>query len=481
MSKLSKIYPVILCGGSGTRLWPVSREDLPKQFINFFSDKSLLQETLELTSNREIYAPPIIISNQRFEHLLKSQIHAIGLDYTAIILEPEAKNTAPAIALAAQSLMDKDSDACMFVMPSDHKIIQKELFNQTVLEGVSYAQKDQLVTMGIEPKSPHTGYGYIECGEQCSETDHGFKIKNFKEKPSLETAEEFLKTNNYVWNSGMFMFTPNSYIKELAQFHPDIVENSKQAMDKAKQDNKVIHPEQNSFSQCTSISIDYAVMENTSDAIVIKAAFDWSDVGEWNAISDLSTARADEDGNIKNNNNVFTEDTKNTYVHGHDRLIAVIGLEESIVIDTKDALLVATKSQAQKVKSIAEQLKQSDRDEYKKPAIVHRPWGSYESVDQGEKHQVKRIIVNPGHKLSLQYHHHRSEHWTVVSGTALVTIDNEEKILKENESVYIPKEASHRLENTGKEALHLIEVQYGRYLGEDDIVRLEDVYGRANK
>ncbi|HMQ09897.1 MAG TPA: mannose-1-phosphate guanylyltransferase/mannose-6-phosphate isomerase [Oligoflexia bacterium] len=476
----TKIYPVILCGGSGTRLWPVSREDLPKQFVNFFSDKSLLQETLELTSDRENYAPPIIISNQRFEHLLKSQIQAIGLDYTAIILEPEAKNTAPAIALAALSLIENNSDACMFVMPSDHKIMQEELFNQTVFEAAKYAQKGKLVTMGIEPHSPHTGYGYIECGEQCSETDHGFVVKSFKEKPNLETATQFLKTNQYVWNSGMFMFTPNSYINNLTLYQPEIIENSRLAMQNAQQNDLVIHPEQDSFSQCTSISIDYAVMEKTSDAVVVKATFDWSDVGEWTAISDLSIANADEEGNVKNEN-VFIENTKNTYVHSNGRLIAVIGLEESIVVDTKDALLVAAKSQAQRVKNIAEQLKSLDRVELKKPAVVNRPWGSYESVDQGEKHQVKHIVVNPGQKLSLQYHHHRSEHWTVVSGIALVTINGEEKILKENESVFIPQGVSHRLENKGTEALHLIEVQYGSYLGEDDIVRLEDVYGRVTK
>lgn len=476
----SRIYPVILCGGSGTRLWPVSREDLPKQFVNFFSDKSLLQETLELTSDRKNYAPPIIISNKRFEHLLKSQIEAVGLDYTSIILEPVARNTAPAIALAALSLIKNNSNDCMFVMPSDHKIIQKKLFSQTVSEAEQYAQNGQLVTMGIEPSSPHTGYGYIECGEKCSETDHGFVVKNFKEKPNLETATKFLKSNQYVWNSGMFMFTPNSYIENLSKFHPEIVEQSKRAISNAKHDVNVIHPEEASFSKCTSISIDYAVMEKTSDAIVIKASFDWSDVGEWSAISDLSKANADEEGNVKNDN-VFTENTKNTYVHSNGRLIAVIGLEESIVVDTKDALLVAAKSEAQKVKTIAEQLKSSDRIEFKKPAIVHRPWGSYESIDQGEKHQVKRIVVNPGHKLSLQYHHHRSEHWTVVSGEALVTLNDEEKTLKENESIFIPQGASHRLENIGNKALHLIEVQYGTYLGEDDIVRLEDVYGRVNK
>lgn len=470
------IQPVILCGGSGSRLWPVSREALPKQFIKLTSEFSMLQETVLNLSGEEGFNSPILVSNEAFRFLVQGQMRELGIEPAALVLEPESRNTAAAIALAALSLNVVSPNVCMLVLPSDHVLGDKEKFLDAIHRGHAAAMEGALVTFGMRADRPETGYGYIRqgraltCGADC------FAVDRFVEKPDLKTAEKFLTEGGYHWNSGMFMFTARRYLEELYRHRPDVHTTSMEALDRGTRDGIVIHPDPETFASVESISVDYAVMEPTDRAAVVVADFGWSDVGSWASMAELGEDAGD--GNVIDGD-VLLHDCEGTYVRGAGRLIAAIGLRDQVIVDTDDALLIAPKDRVQEVKAIVERLNKTGRPEAALHAKVHRPWGTYQGIHQGARHQVKHIVVEPGEKLSLQYHHHRSEHWTVVAGTAEVTIDGEVRMLEANDSAYIPVGATHRLYNPGDEPMHLIEVQCGGYLGEDDIVRLDDVYGRA--
>ncbi len=478
--KSKKIYPVILSGGSGTRLWPMSRSAKPKQFLPLMSENSMFVETLNRVTNSDEFHAPIIVGNEQHQHLIKSQLKQAGLEAGAIILEPVAKNTAPAIALAAYHILNQEPDSVMLVMPSDHVIDNDQTFYDAIELGLNACHKGRMVTFGIKPGYPETGYGYIKTGTEIlnlNET-HAFNLDRFVEKPKQSVAEDMLTKGNYLWNSGIFMFSALQYINELAANNPDmVVEVNKAYMHRRCVDN-IIEPESESFDAVTADSVDYAVMEHTNKAAVVEGLFKWSDAGSWLSLWD--TSHKDRHNNVVSGD-VMTDSTTNCYIRGGKRLISTIGVYDLVVVDTDDALLITNKKRAQDVKSVVNNLNLNAREEAKQTATVNRPWGTYTSVDQGQQHQVKHITVEPGGVLSKQYHHHRSEHWIVVHGVAEVEVGDEQLILGVNESVYIPKGEIHRLTNNGKETLNLIEVQCGDYLGEDDIVRLEDNYGRVDQ
>jgi len=469
------IQPVILCGGSGTRLWPVSRQALPKQFAPLASKQSLLQDTVSWVRDETLIEDPMLISNERFQFLITEQMEEIGVEPSALILEPMARNTAPAIALAALKASEIHPDACLLVLPSDHVLTNKDAFTSALNQGLAAARDGFLVTFGIAPTHPETGYGYIRKGAHIPYGSDCTTVHQFVEKPDIETATRYVESGDFAWNSGMFMFTARRYLAELERHHPMLIGLCNTAMATAKNQGNAWTPNAETFSQCQDISIDYAVMEKTNDAVCVTSYFGWSDVGSWPAVGALK--EVDENGNASIGD-VIMESCANTYVHGNGRLVATVGLEDVLVVDSGDAVLVAAKGQAQEVKAIVDRLKVQKREEAVLHPKVHRPWGTYEGIHLGGSHQVKHIVVKPGAKLSSQYHHHRAEHWIIVSGTAEVTVGEETKTMTENESVYIPVEAIHRLHNPSDEPLHLIEVQYGSYLGEDDIVRLDDDYGR---
>lgn len=470
-----KIYPVILCGGSGTRLWPLSRFAMPKQFLPLVSEYTMLQETLlRLTSIPDLM-PPLVICNHEHRFLVAEQLHEINVSPTGIILEPIGKNTAPAVTIAAYYLLDKDPDAVMLVLPSDHVISNEGNFHEAVLAATRGVESGKLVTFGIVPSSPETGYGYIRRGERIS--NNCYRVDQFLEKPDKKTAEEFLRLKEYYWNSGMFLFRASDFLVELEEYRSVIASACKHSLLKAKIDLDFCRIDETEFSQCPSESIDYAVMENTLHAAVVPSDMGWSDVGSWSALLEMQRGSV-ENGNVLRGD-VFTSNVRNSLIRAESRFVAVIGVEDLVVVETNDAVLVAHKDEVQRVKEIVELLKQSRRSEHLIHKVVYRPWGSYEGIDIGGRFQVKRITVKPGGKLSLQMHFHRAEHWVVVSGTAMVTCGDEVRLLSENESTYIPIGMKHRLENPGKLPLDLIEVQSGSYLGEDDIVRFEDVYQRA--
>jgi mannose-1-phosphate guanylyltransferase len=468
-----------MAGGSGTRLWPFSRQFHPKQFLPLVSEKTMLQETCGRLSGIDHQAP-IFICGEDHRFTVAEQLRLGGFESSYIVLEPVGRNTAPAVALAALQVMQDDIDSdedepVLLVLAADHVIKDLQAFEEAVHIALPLAQQGRLVTFGIVPHSPETGYGYIKTGEVL---DHGspMEVDEFVEKPDLATAETYLSSGDYLWNSGMFMFKASQFLTELETQRPDILNVCKQAMTQAASDIDFIRPDADVFRTCPEDSIDYAVMEKTQRAVVVPMDCGWSDVGSWSALWEVSTK--DANGNATKGD-VMALDSKNCYIQSDSKLIAAVGLEGVVIVESDDAIMVADKERVQDVKRIVAQLKEQGRSEASLHRKVYRPWGSYDSIDSGDRFQVKRIVVKPGGRLSLQLHHHRAEHWVVVSGIAKVTKGEEEFILSENESTYIPIGETHRLENPGAIPLEMIEVQSGSYLGEDDIVRLEDSYGRS--
>jgi mannose-1-phosphate guanylyltransferase/mannose-6-phosphate isomerase len=468
------LTPVILSGGAGTRLWPLSREQFPKQLLPLLGESTMLQSTAARLNGLEV-AAPIVVCNEEHRFLVAEQLRVSGNSAAAIILEPAGRNTAPAIALAALLAL-RDADPLLLVLPADHVILDVHAFQAAVMVAVAAAQAGQLVTFGVVPAAAETGYGYIRRGEPLGAMAPGaHRIQAFVEKPDAGRAAEFLASGDYYWNSGMFLFRASRYMEELRRLSPDIAASCERAMAAPTQDLDFTRVNVAEFSACRSDSIDYAVMEKTDAAAMVPLAAGWSDVGSWAALR--AALPADKDGNVCRGD-VVLEGCSGSYVHAESRLVAAIGLDNHVVVETKDAILVAPLEQAQNLKSLVNQIKQRGRKEHLLHREVARPWGSYDSIDHGERFQVKRLVVNPGATLSLQLHHHRAEHWIIVSGTARITRGDEVFLLEENQSTYIPVGQKHRIENPGKIPLHLIEVQSGSYLGEDDIVRFEDRYGR---
>lgn len=469
-----KIVPVILSGGSGTRLWPLSRSTFPKQLLPLVSDKTMLQETLLRISDWAEVVQPVVVCGNDHRFLVAEQLRQINITPKAIILEPVARNTAPAIAAAALKL--KSDDLLMLVLPADHVITDVAAFEAAVRRASLAAAQGKLVTFGIEPSHPETGYGYIQSGYVLSAVEDCFEVARFVEKPDAATAQQYLAAGNFYWNSGMFLFKPSVFLDELQQYAPAIVDAVTTAVAQSYKDLDFVRLHEASFAKSPSDSIDYAVMEKTKLAAVVPAIMGWNDVGSWAALKEVQPN--DEAGNATRGD-VYLKNVNNTLVRAESRFVAAVGVKDLLIVETSDAVLVAHRHCAQDVKNIVDHLKAGGRNEHKVHPRVYRPWGWYEGIDVGERFQVKRIMVKPGEKLSLQMHHHRAEHWVVVSGSAMITVDEITKLYTENESTYIPIGATHRLENPGKLPLHLIEVQSGSYLGEDDIVRYEDTYGRA--
>ena len=469
------LIPLILSGGSGTRLWPVSRKNLPKQFLELAGKGTLFQQTLERTLKLPAVAAPIVVASEDHRFLAAEQLLQIGIGSATIVLEPLARNTAPAIALGALQAMQVDGDPLLLVLPADHLIGNTATFVDAVNQAVPLAEQGWLVTFGIRPDRPETGFGYIRRAAAIDE--HGFQVEQFVEKPDLATAASYLADGRYDWNSGMFLFKASRYLEELAEHAPDMLAAVREASARSSADLDFVRIDEESFSHVPDRSIDYAVMEKTSRAAVVPVDCTWSDIGSWSAL--WLTGEKDADGNMSEGD-TLSIDSRNSLLRSHDRhLLATVGIDDLIVVTTPDATLVAHRDAAQDVKRIVEQLKASGRTEHSLHRVVHRPWGSYDSLEARDRFQVKRIVVKPGASLSLQKHHHRAEHWIVVSGTAEVTCDDKVFLLCENQSTYIPLGSTHRLRNPGKMPIELIEVQSGSYLGEDDIVRFDDVYGRA--
>lgn len=467
------IVPVVLCGGSGTRMWPLSRELYPKQFLSLVDDYSLLQNTLTRLEQLADVQPPSLICNENHRFMVADHMRVIDVDPNAIILEPVGRNTAPAVAVAALQLLAQEQNPVMLVLPADHVIQDESAFLSRVEAARPLASDGKLVTFGIVPTAPETGYGYIHCGAALN--DDAFAVDRFVEKPDLPTAEGYVASGDYFWNSGIFMFTASRYIAELEKWAPEMVAACRLAVEKATIDADFFRLDKEAFAACPSDSIDYAVFERTEEAALIPLDAKWSDVGSWSALWEVGDQ--DGNGNVLRGD-VISKNSRNSFVQASDRLVALLGVEDLIVVETPDAILVANKDDVQSVKQVVNELRDKGRNEASAHLRVYRPWGSYETIDIEDRFQVKRITVNPGERLSLQMHHHRAEHWIVVTGTALVTRGEEEILLSENESTYIPLGTKHRLENPGKIPLELIEVQSGPYLGEDDIVRFQDIYGR---
>jgi mannose-1-phosphate guanylyltransferase/mannose-6-phosphate isomerase len=468
---MNNIQPVILAGGTGTRLWPLSRELYPKQLLNLTEDKSLLQATiLRIMSLPDMLPPLVVVVAEEHRFLTLNQIKELGLpEPLRIILEPVGRDTAPAICAAAVDASSfHPEDTVLLVLPADHLINNPQAFMQGVAQAKELADQGYLVTFGIKPHSPETGFGYIEKGE-------GHEVMSFVEKPNLETAKQYLAKGNYFWNSGMFAFSLKTFFKEVKEHAPDICSNMEKAVSKGEPDEPFFRLEQSSMEACECLSIDYALMEKSARVAIVPVDMEWNDIGSWQALWDVSNK--DQEGNVVQGD-VLLEDVHNSLVRSEHRLVAGVGLRDTLVVETADAVLVAPMDRAQDVKKIVPLLKAKNKDEYRLHRTVYRPWGSYTVLEEEERYQIKRLSVNPGAKLSLQMHHHRSEHWVVVKGTATVTCGEEKFLVHENESTYISAGKKHRLENEGVIALELIEVQNGSYLGEDDIIRFDDVYGR---
>jgi mannose-1-phosphate guanylyltransferase / mannose-6-phosphate isomerase len=472
----SKIWPVILSGGSGTRLWPMSRSLYPKQLLPLTGADTMLQATALRTPSGPLFHAPLVVAGEDHRFLIKGQLETIKLNAAAILLEPQGRNTAPAVAIAALHVLKSDADALMLVMPSDHVIADVSAFHRAIDAAHSAAHAGKFVTFGIQPSAPETGYGYIEMGA-AMDGGAAHAVVRFVEKPDAATAASYLAGGKHVWNGGIFFFSARAYIEALAVHAPDILSACTAAMDAATVDGLFIRPDAAAFASAPNISIDYAVMEKTELAAVVPVSMGWSDVGSWAALWEIGSK--DENGNAAIGDVIAVDSTNNLMRVEGGPAIATVGVEDLVIVSTRDAVMIAPRNRAQDVKKIVDTLKASGRDEGHTPAVVNRPWGTYQTTDSGNRFQTKRIVVNPGGQLSLQMHHHRSEHWIVVSGTAKVTNGEKIILLQENESTYIPAGTSHRLENPGKVPLHLIEVQCGSYLGEDDIVRFEDSYGRA--
>ncbi len=466
------IAPIIMAGGAGSRLWPLSRQLNPKQFLKLCSDTTLLQQTLSRLNGLDT-APPSILCNENHRFMVAEQLRQLSFHDAEILLEPVGRNTAPAIALAALSATRNGHDPVLLVLASDHFISDQPAFQQAVLKAEKLAERNNLVTFGIVPTQPEAGYGYIQRGDALRQ--EGYDVARFVEKPDAVTAQAYLDSGDYYWNSGMFMFKASVYLAALAEFQPDILDACKTALEKGQQDMDFVRVDAAAFAQCPEKSIDYAVMEKTSAAAVVPLDAGWSDIGSWSALWEIGDK--DADGNVCKGD-VLAQDTRNSLIYAEHKLVATVGVENLVVVETKDAVLVAHKEKVQDVKKVVEALKNDGRHEHMNHREVYRPWGVYDSIDNGERYQVKCITVKPGAKLSVQMHHHRAEHWIVVSGTAKVTIGDQEFLVTENQSTYIPVGEVHCLENPGVIPLELIEVQSGSYLGEDDIVRLKDQYGR---
>ena len=465
---------VILSGGSGTRLWPLSREAYPKQFLPVVSDDSLLAETIDRGLALDDKARVLAITNEEHRFVVAAHLQAQAPERTAgIILEPVGRNTAPAIALAALAAAEENPEELLLVMPSDHVLTNQDVFRQAVSQGAEAARSGKLVTFGIVPSSPHTGYGYIKAGA----AHEGYNdVAAFVEKPNEDTARQYLKEGDYFWNSGMFLFRADRYLKELESQQPEMMKACLAAWKERNADMDFTRVGAENFRACPDDSIDYAVMEKTHDAVVVPLDAGWSDVGSWSALWDIQPH--DENNNVCRGD-VITEDVSGSYIHSEGRLIAALGITDHVIVETDDVVLVADRDRVQDVKKLVAQVKAQGRHEHRFHKKVHRPWGTYEGIAMGERFQVKRITVKPGASLSLQKHHHRAEHWVVVKGTATVNRGDDVLLLTEDQSTYIPLGVTHRLTNPGVIPLELIEVQTGSYLGEDDIVRFEDTYNRV--
>jgi mannose-1-phosphate guanylyltransferase / mannose-6-phosphate isomerase len=469
------LIPVVLSGGSGTRLWPLSRELYPKQLLPLVEKRTLLQSTVLRVSGLEA-AAPVVVCNEAHRFLVAEQLRLIDQPAGSIVLEPVGRNTAPAIALAALAAMSDGTDPLLLVLPADHVVLDIAAFENAVTVATRAAMVGNLVTFGVVPTAPETGYGYIKRGEAITGESAGtHRIAAFVEKPDEKRAAEFMRSGEYFWNSGMFLFRASRYLEELENFAPDIADICRKAFTAARRDLDFTRVDEKLFATCRSDSIDYAVMEKTTAAAVVSLDAGWSDVGSW---SSLHAALAKHPDDNVTRGDVMLEQSSGSYVYAESRLVAAVGLKDHVVVETKDAVFVAPMHKAQEIKSLVNRIKREGRSEHSLHREVFRPWGSYDSIDHGERFQVKRLSIKPGAQLSLQLHHHRAEHWIVVTGTARITRGEEVFLLEENQSTYIPIGVKHRIENPGKIPLQLIEVQSGGYLGEDDIVRFEDRYGR---
>ncbi len=469
---MNMISPVILSGGSGTRLWPLSRKSRPKQFLAITSEQTMFQETLLRLNTPIISSQPMVICSDDHRFMVAEQLRELDITAESIILEPIGRNTAPALTIAA---LTSDPEALLLILPSDHVINNKQAFHDALSVAQPLAEAGKIVTFGIVPTHAETGFGYIEAN-MSSNNSH--PISRFVEKPNADTAQQYIEAGNFFWNSGMFLFKASTLIEEMREFRPDILNACEQALEQSSHDMDFTRLESTSFEQCPSESIDYAVMEKTDHGVVVPLDAGWSDLGSWTSL--WETAEKDADNNVIRGD-VLQKNSTNCYIHSEHRLVTTLGMDKAIVVETADAVMVAHPDHVQDVKSLVDQLKENSRSESESHRKIYRPWGKYDSIDVGERYQVKRITVNPGAKLSVQMHHHRAEHWIVVSGTAKVTIDDVERLLSENESTYVPIGSVHSLENPGKVPVEMIEVQSGSYLGEDDIVRFEDLYGRTKE
>jgi mannose-1-phosphate guanylyltransferase/mannose-6-phosphate isomerase len=469
------LVPVLLCGGSGTRLWPMSRRLLPKQFLPLVTERSLLQDTALRLKGLAGGGTPVVVANSEHRFMIADQLQAIGVAPRAMLLEPVGRNTAPAIAAAALLAARDDPEAVLLVLPSDHLIGNLRAFHRAAATAARLAAQGYLVAFGIEPTHPATGYGYIEAGEPIAGTKDAFRIRRFVEKPSAARARSFLARGGFLWNGGMFAFGARRYLEELRRHRPAIASAAEKALSLAARDLDFLRLDQDAFAACPSDSVDYAVMEKTGAGAVVRAGMGWSDVGSWASLWEVG--RKDKAKNVSRGD-VWLHDARGCYVRSDGRHVSVLGAKDLVIVETDDAVLVASRDRAQEVKDVVARFASRNRSEHVSHSRVYRPWGYYESVDAGHRFQVKRLMVKPGAALSLQRHARRAEHWVVVSGEARVTRDDEVMLLRENQSTYIPVGAKHRLENAGEAPLFIVEVQSGEYLGEDDIERFEDRYNR---
>jgi len=468
------IIPVIIAGGSGTRLWPLSRALYPKQLLDLVNEHTMLQDTVLRVIDFENAGSPIILCNEDHRFVVAEQLQAINVGDASIILEPIGRNTAPAVTIAALKALTLDSDPLILVLPADHFIQNVEAFHKAIGKGLSFAENGDLITFGIVPDGPETGYGYIK-KEAIPEKSEAYTIEEFVEKPDIETAQKYINSGEYYWNSGMFLFKASRVLEELEKFVPDIVNSCKAAFEDGETDLDFFRLDENSFKACPSDSIDYAVMEKTEVGVMVPLKAGWSDIGSWDALWQIG--KKDNKKNVVHGD-VLIKNVKNSFFHADNRLIAAVGLENHIVVETADAVLISPRNRVQDVKQLVEKLKKKKREETLYHRKVFRPWGSYETIDTSERFQVKKLTIKPDGKLSLQKHHHRSEHWVVVKGIASVTKGDEKFILSEDESTFIPIGVPHRLENKEKTTLQIIEVRTGDLIGEEDIVRIDDAYGR---